>query len=391
MKLRVAIVVSHPIQHFCPQYRSFSKLEGVSIKVFFASALGLRKYTDPNFKKEISWGNLHLDEFDHTFLNGDVVLPSDSNLDAKTLECEVVKFAPDLVIIYGYFQKLQRRAHTWAFKNKIKIAYISDSELRHQRNSLKEFIKFLFIKRYFSRIDYFLSVGDANESFYKYYGVSASKFVRMHFPIDLHAYKKAFESRFELRVRIREKFKIETDDVVLSVVGKLVPWKNQEHIIEALRRLERKHIYLNLFIIGSGSTQPELERKAQCLTKSKIHFPGFVQIDELPSYYAATDIYVHPASVEPHSIAISEAIYMGCPIIISDRCGSYGAHDDVQEGKNGFVFPFGDVGALCDAIEKLLDANTRQQFGACSHEISKRFQEQAHEGVLQELRKKVQA
>ena len=39
-----------------------------------------------------------------------------------------------------------------------------------------------------------------------------------------------------------------------------------------------------------------------------------------------------------HSLSISEAIYMGCPVIISDKCGSYGETDDVQVNKNGFVF-----------------------------------------------------
>ena len=59
--IRVALIVSHPIQHFCPQYVSFAKNKDVVFKVFFGSALGLKKYYDPNFKKEISWANLKLD------------------------------------------------------------------------------------------------------------------------------------------------------------------------------------------------------------------------------------------------------------------------------------------------------------------------------------------
>ena len=62
-ELRVAIVVSHPIQHFCPQYVSFAKNKNIELKVFFASALGYKKYADANFKKEISWGNLQLEKF----------------------------------------------------------------------------------------------------------------------------------------------------------------------------------------------------------------------------------------------------------------------------------------------------------------------------------------
>ena len=45
-KLKIAIVVSHPIQHFCPQYVSFAKNKDIELKVFFGSALGHKKYTD---------------------------------------------------------------------------------------------------------------------------------------------------------------------------------------------------------------------------------------------------------------------------------------------------------------------------------------------------------
>ena len=71
---RIAIVISHPIQHFCPQYVSFSENPNIILKVFFASTLGYKKYKDLNFDQEISWGNLNLDKFDHTFLNGEALL-----------------------------------------------------------------------------------------------------------------------------------------------------------------------------------------------------------------------------------------------------------------------------------------------------------------------------
>jgi glycosyltransferase involved in cell wall biosynthesis len=153
-----------------------------------------------------------------------------------------------------------------------------------------------------------------------------------------------------------------------------------------MQLLEQKGIHTFLFILGSGEKQAEWEHKAALLQHSKVYFPGFVSIDDLPAYYAATDIYVHPASVEPHSIAVSEAVYMGCPIILSDRCGSYGVTDDVKEGENGIVFPFGDILALAGAIEQLItDKSLRKRFGECSHLRGERFQENAHKGILEEL------
>lgn len=384
--MKIAIVVSHPIQHFCPQYVSFAENTSIELKVFFGSALGYKKYTDTNFKTEIAWDNLELDKFNHTFLNGDAVLQAGKDLDAPNLEPELTQFAPDLLIGYGYFQKLQRRARRWALKNKVGYAYISDAEGRQQRSQLKGIVRSFMLNRYFKTIDHFLTVGDANEAYYRRYNVPGHKILRMHFPIDLRQYRACFENRAALGARIRGQYSIADDEIVLSVVGKLTPWKNQDHIIRALYLLEKKDIKIHLFILGSGEMDAVWKQAAATLVKSKVYFPGFISITELPAYYAATDIYVHPASVEPHSITISEAVYMGCPVILSDRCGSYGISDDVDPMKNGIVFPFGNMDALAAAIESLIkDKSKRLAFSAASHIRAVKFQEMAHYRIIEKL------
>jgi len=386
MKLRVALIVSHPIQHFCPQYVSFAENKDIEFKVFFASMLGFKKYVDPDFKQEISWGNLELDKFEHEFLNGDKVLPAEKNLDAPSLDKALDDFKPALIITYGYFQLLQKRAHKWAIRNKIAIAYIADSERRQHRGLLKEIIKYPWVRWYLSRIDYFLSVGNANEDFYRYHGIKSKQLIRMHFPIDIKYYSVCFEQKEKLRMEIRQENNIREDETVISVVGKLVNWKNQDHLIDAMLRLENEGVYMHLFILGSGPEMKFWQEKAAALKKSKVHFPGFVNIEKLPAYYAASDFYVHPASVEPHSIAISEAINMGCPIIISDRCGSYGETDDVQEGKTGFVFKFGDIAALAEKMKWMIYHPTeRKQLAENAHNISVQFQRRSHKEALNEL------
>ncbi len=389
-KTRIALVVSHPIQHFCPQYVSFAKNEHIEFKVFFGSKLGLEKYIDENFKQEISWGNLNVDKFNHEFLNGDAILRSDKHIDAPALNNAFQDFKPDLVISYGYFQKLQRRASKWAQKNNIPVAYISDSEFRNNKKSWKETIRYYFLRNYFSKISYFLTVGDANEMFYSKHGVNQSKFLRMHFPIDVKAYAAAWLQKDMLRKEIREKYQIPGNATVLSVVGKLVSWKNQDHIIDAVKKLEDTGVILHLLIVGSGEMMEQWVDKAAILKASKVYFTGFVDIQQLPAYYAATDIYVHPASLEPHSIAISEAIYMGCPVLLSDHCGSYGENDDVQPGKNGFVYEFGNIDQMAQIIASMVaDKGTLKVMADYSHEISVKFQQCAHIDILEKVRNKI--
>lgn len=386
IKKKIAIVVSHPIQHFCPQYVSFNENVNIELRVFFASTLGFKKYKDVNFNQEISWGNLNLDKFDHIFLNGEALLQSDKNLDAPSLENELNLFKPDILLSYGYFQKLQRRAQKWANKNNVHIAFISDSERRHSQNNLKEIVKFLYLKFYFIKINSFLSVGNANEAFYMHYGVKKKNILRMHFPIDVIQYQKSYLNKNHLRQTTRERYSIDEKRIVLLMVGKLVAWKNQDHIIDAMILLEKDGINLTLIILGSGDMKDVWEQKSIHLKKSSVYFPGFVSIEALPAYYAAADIYVHSASLEPHSIAISEAISMGCPVILSDKCGSYGETDDVQDGKNGFVYPFGDILALAEKIKILAqDGIMRSSFGSYSQKISEEFQHNSHYTIIEEI------
>src|ERR1700730_5392182 len=214
---KIALVVSHPIQHFCPQYASFAQHPDVIFKVFFASALGYKPYHDQSFQQVITWNNLQLDEFDHEFLNGDQVVKVDKDLDAPNVEEALQEFGPDILIIYGYYQRLQRRAFNWAKKNNVSVAYIADTEMRQTRSKWKEFVKYPYLRYFFSGIDYALTVGDANEEYYDYVGLKKEQQIRMHFPIDIRLYRKAYQQKSRLRSAIRKKYFIQPSEFVACV------------------------------------------------------------------------------------------------------------------------------------------------------------------------------
>jgi len=382
-KLRIALVVSHPIQHFCPQYVSFAKHPCVEFKVFFGSTLGLKKYIDPKFNREVNWGNLGLEKFNHEFLNGETVVPVNGDLDAPNLEERLSDFQPDLVIVYGYFQRLQKRAYNWALRNAVKLAYISDAENRRKRAAWKHWLKKIYLNRYFSKIDYFLTVGDANEEYYQQYGVGNKKFIRMHFPINVDEFEAAFGKKRELREAIRKNHNIEENAFVISVVGKVIKDKNQDDLIRALQPafgIERK---ITLLIVGSGDKEDEWKALAKDNPRHHIIFAGFISPQDLPGYYAASDMYVHPSSADAHSLAISEAIFMELPCLISDRCGSFGPTDDVRPGENGWVYSFNQISELSKAIDMASSSPALlAEFGKRSRQIALEAQYKAHRGVL---------
>jgi glycosyltransferase involved in cell wall biosynthesis len=86
-----------------------------------------------------------------------------------------------------------------------------------------------------------------------------------------------------------------------------------------------------------------------------VRLPGFIGVEQLPEFYSMADLYVHPSSHDPHPLAISEALYCGLPAIVSDRIGSTGITDDVQIGRNGWVYPNGDEDQLSRILARLID------------------------------------
>lgn len=376
---RIAIVVSHPIQHFVPMYASLAASARFDVKVFFASSIGFKPYFDERFGKTVQWDNLRLDAVPHLFLDGGAAVAVTNAIDSPDLERELESYAPDAVIVYGYIQRLQRRAKRWALRNGKKIFYIADTERKQRRPWYREAVKYLWVRRYLRDIDVFLSVGDANEAAYRHYGVQDSRIVRTCFPIDVEAYRGAWEAKGTLRREARAALGAQDADVVLSVVGKLVPWKSQGHLLDALERLDGGEPRYVAVFAGTGPEMERLKSRSGRLRRNRAHFAGFVPPSDLPAIYAASDVYVHPAEVEPHSLAISEAIYMGCPVVLSDRCGSWGTADDVRPGKNGFVYPWGEIEALVAAIRRLgSDGALRRNFGEASHSIAVRNQALAH-------------
>jgi glycosyltransferase involved in cell wall biosynthesis len=150
--------------------------------------------------------------------------------------------------------------------------------------------------------------------------------------------------------------------------------------------LQRKNLNVTILLAGTGECEEQLLATATKCGRGGLILAGFIPPEELVCYYLAADIYAHCSEVEPHSLAISEAIYVGLPIVISDRCGSYGPSDDVRHGFNGFVYPCGVPQALAAYVAKLAaDSNLRERMGRESLVIGKSNQRLAHGRSIEQV------
>ena len=129
-------------------------------------------------------------------------------------------------------------------------------------------------------------------------------------------------------------------------VGRLVPEKRQDLVMEAVRR--SKHASgIRLVIAGRGPLHDRLEELAKD-HPSRVEL-GFQSDEELLRLYQTADLYVHPSEVELEGMAVLEAMRCGCPAVLSDSPSS--AAKQFSLGAS-HVFPNGDVQALADRIDE---------------------------------------
>ncbi|MEF8833070.1 MAG: glycosyltransferase family 4 protein [Candidatus Thermoplasmatota archaeon] len=134
--------------------------------------------------------------------------------------------------------------------------------------------------------------------------------------------------------QIREELGI-GDKKLITYVGRIVYHKGLEYFVRAANHLEGENV--QFLLVGTGDFRPELEKiiKRNGL-EDKVMFAGRVSKEELPNYYAATDIFVLPSvsRLEAFGIVALEAMASSVPVIVSDIPG---VRDVIVEGEHGLL------------------------------------------------------
>ncbi|MFX1466110.1 MAG: glycosyltransferase family 4 protein [Promethearchaeota archaeon] len=151
---------------------------------------------------------------------------------------------------------------------------------------------------------------------------------------------------------IRDHFNI-GDATVILYVGRLEAHKGLQWLLKAIELIkkERKDVKIKIIIVGSGRERKSLEKITKRLNiTDRVIFSGRVSVEELPSYYAASDIFVIPSLYEGFGLPILEAQACGSPVIGSD-CTAIAE----TIGLGGVVFEPNNEVSLKNEILRLID------------------------------------
>lgn len=148
---------------------------------------------------------------------------------------------------------------------------------------------------------------------------------------------------------------------LLLFVGKLVPKKGVEVLLEAVALLHRRRRPVHLAIVGGGPLESALRARARSLgIAAHTDFIGWVQNTRLGGFYAAADVVCVPSvrdasgETEGTPVVLLEALANGATVVAS-RSG--GIADVIHDGENGWLVPSGDASALAAGIISALDVS----------------------------------
>lgn len=110
----------------------------------------------------------------------------------------------------------------------------------------------------------------------------------------------------------------ETDGQKILFVGRLVPGKRPDHVVESFCRLSSSHPDARLFLAGDGPLREELERKAERLgVANRVEFLGYVPYDSMPAVYRGGDVLALPSETEGFPRTVMEALACETPVVTS--------------------------------------------------------------------------
>ncbi|MGQ4649073.1 glycosyltransferase [Lyngbya aestuarii] len=111
--------------------------------------------------------------------------------------------------------------------------------------------------------------------------------------------------------------------VNLLFVGRLVPYKCPDLVIEAVNQLDESiKNKIQLTIVGDGSEKENLQKRTQELGLEKVvNLVGWVTQQETLEYYRKSDIFCFPSIREFGGAVVLEAMACGLPCIVANNGG----------------------------------------------------------------------
>lgn len=138
-------------------------------------------------------------------------------------------------------------------------------------------------------------------------GISSTK---VHALPNLFDHRR-FQSSPEVGKEAKEKLGLVSSGHVVLFVGRVSEMKGADRLLKIVRCVLRESENIQFCIVGDGPLLPEFRQ----FPSSRVHLAGRVPYADIPSYYRASDLLVHPSRTEGLPNVVLEAIAARLPVM----------------------------------------------------------------------------
>lgn len=160
----------------------------------------------------------------------------------------------------------------------------------------------------------------------------------------------------------------------ITVLGRLVPHKQVEHVLFAAARLRTRIPDLRVFVVGDGWWAGQLHELRRSLDLDDVvTFTGYVDESHKEAILQRTSVLALPSLKEGWGLVVMEAASRGVPAIAYAQAG--GVAESIVDNHTGLlVGPGYDQDLFGDALERiLLDGELRTRLGAHAYMRAAQF------------------
>ena len=153
--------------------------------------------------------------------------------------------------------------------------------------------------------------------------------------------------------------------VTILFCGQMIARKGVDLLLQGFENLIQMGLTARLLLVGREADLPEMLTKVRETTREYTEYAGFQAPEDLPQFFRQADIFVLPSRHDGWGVVVNQAVGAGLPVICSDAVGA--AHDLIEPGVNGYLFPAGDVVTLTQILaDYLQNPNAIAQASAAS-------------------------
>jgi glycosyltransferase involved in cell wall biosynthesis len=152
------------------------------------------------------------------------------------------------------------------------------------------------------------------------------------------------------RMEFRERLLANPGEALIGAAGRLVSQKGFDLLVLALNMLAEEGVAFCAAIAGRG---PELELLGKMARDAGVSGRVVLlgQVEDMPDFLAALDVFVFPSRMEGRSNALAEAMASCVPIVATDIPGN---DELIVHEKTGLLVPAEDPRALSRAIKRII-------------------------------------